>query len=80
MIRLPKNKKGGLYFVMVIILIFCTWAFWLGSFLSEWGNLNIVDNGLTGFEAMFYGNLNIIFFLCFLVMVYIGVKFGGETP
>jgi hypothetical protein len=72
------NKKGGLLgFATFIIFFICIWAFWMGSFLQEWGLKNIADNGLTGIEAMFWANLNLWIFLGLIATIYIGIKFGG---
>jgi hypothetical protein len=71
------NKKGGiLAFSFGIIMFIAVWAFWLGGFLQEWGLKNISDNGLTGFEAMFYSNLNLFLFFGLLAGIYLGIKFG----
>lgn len=72
------NKKGGLLsFAFFIIMFIGVWAFYLGSFLQEWGLKNVTDNGLTGLEAMFYMNLNLWVFLCLISIIYMGIKFGG---
>ena len=75
---MKNNKKGGLLgFAFWLIMFIYIWAFWLGSFLAEWGQRNITDNALTGLEAMFYANLNLWIFLCLLVIIYLGIRIGG---
>lgn len=73
-----KNKRGGLLgFAFWIIMFVCVWAVWLGGFLAEWGQRNIIDNSLIGLEAMFYANLNLWVFLGLLTIVYLGIRMGG---
>jgi hypothetical protein len=74
------NRKGNLLgFGTWIIMFICVWAFWLGSFMQEWGLKNVTDNGLTGIEAMFYMNLNLWIFFGLIAVLYIGIKFGGGS-
>lgn len=76
---MKDNKRGAglLGFAFWIIMFICIWAVWLGQFLAEWGQKNIIDNSLTGLEAMFYANLNLWIFLGLLIIIYIGIRTSG---
>lgn len=75
------NKKaqngpiaGILLFMVFIILYFV----WLGGWLAEMGQLIIMTNNYTGFEAFFYSNLNVVVFLCLLLGIMAFLYFGGR--
>jgi len=75
------NKKGsGIIGFIFTVIVFCfLWAVWLGNWLVDVGKQAIIDGQLTGFEAFFYANLNMVVFIC-LVLGIMGFLYfaGGE--
>jgi hypothetical protein len=71
------NKKGLLSIRLIfidIVFIIC-WVFFLAPLLSFSGS-QMLNNDISGFEAFFYSNLNLLVLFCFLlfniVMVFLG--------
>lgn len=65
------NKKGFsiitiIFWVIGFILV---WALFIGKILSDWGQQAITTNNLTGIEAFFYGNLNFVIMIVFLIAI-----------
>ena len=52
----------GIVFVFVII-----WAFGLGAFISYWGAQAVSVNSLSGIEAFFFSNLNLVIFFALII-------------
>lgn len=60
------NKKGqvgvvGAIFIFLVFLL--NWFIWLGGFLADVGTNVVVSNSLTGIEAFFFSNLNLVVLL-----------------
>jgi hypothetical protein len=58
-----KNKKGQtgiIAFILLIIAFVLVWAYALGSIFREWGLKAIAENSLTGIEALFFANINLV--------------------
>lgn len=73
-----ENKKGNLYAVAVFLIFFlAVWAFWLGAYLQEQGEANVTNNNLTGVEAFFWENLNLVIAFALLLAAFIYFKTGG---
>jgi len=74
------NKKG----IGVITLIFwvisfvLVWSLFIGKMLNEWGQQAIITNSLTGIEAFFYGNLNFVVAIVFLIAILAMALWGGS--
>lgn len=61
------NRKGqtgviGVIFLFIFFLMF--WFIWLGGWVNEVGNMMVTTNSLTGIEAFFYSNLNMVILVC----------------
>jgi len=60
------NKKGqvgviGAIFVFLFFLLM--WFIWLGGFLADVGTQIVTTNSMTGLEAFFFSNLNLVVLL-----------------
>lgn len=75
-----KFKKGQstLTIVFIVLTFVIGWIFFLGDFLSYWGGQAVAINNLTGLEAFFYGNLNVLVAVGLLLFTLAGVYFGGR--
>ena len=65
------NKRGqvGAIGVIFLILVFIIlWFVWLGGWVADIGQQIILTNEMTGVEAFFFANLNIV--------ILIGLIFG----
>lgn len=76
----PKKKllnplfhgKKGMSVISIIFFTLVFIIFWVLAFaeqLAYWGHQTVVNNGLTGVEALFYNNIN--FVVLFVLMIFI---------
>ena len=75
-----KNKKavgiiGAIMLFMVFVVI---WFVWLGGWVGEIGQSVVAENGLTGVEAFFFENLNLVIMLCMILGMIGWAYFGGQ--
>jgi hypothetical protein len=79
MVRLLNNKKAvgpiGALFLYVMFLFI--WFIWLGSFVNEIGDITVTTNNLTGIEAAFFSNLNVVILICMLLGIMAFTYFTG---
>jgi hypothetical protein len=76
-----KNKKAQLGIVSLIIglvMFLLIWFIWLSKFINECGQAAIDNNGLTGLEAFFFSNLNLVIALCLFLALFAWATFGGQ--
>lgn len=63
-----RRAQVGIFTLLFLDIVFIVlWALVLGGLLTTFGAAAISDNSLTGLEAWFYGNLNLIVFIGFLL-------------
>lgn len=65
------NKKGQtvitiIFFTIVFLIL---WALFFAEQLSYWGHMAVMNNGLTGIEALFYNNINAIVYAVLLIFI-----------
>jgi len=75
------NKAGqvgiiGIIFLLLVFLIL--WAVWLGGWIAETGQNIIAINNLTGVEAFFYANLNLVILFALILGTMAYFYFGGR--
>lgn len=58
-----KAQGGPIAFILLIMVFNILWFVWLGGFISDAGAQAISVGGLTGVEAFFYANLNMVIFI-----------------
>lgn len=60
------NKKGsGLIGAIILFMMFLIiWFIWLGKWIGDAGQLIVTANSLTGIEAFFISNLNLVVLVC----------------
>lgn len=58
-----KAQGGPIAFILLIIVFNILWFVFLGGVIAEVGQSAIETNGLTGVEAFFYANINIVIFI-----------------
>lgn len=79
------NKRGFSVITVIFwaIIFVILWALFFAQQLSYWGHAAVVNSNLTGVEALFYDNVNLVIGFCFAVFViafgYIGLSSGGEV-
>jgi hypothetical protein len=71
------SKISIVFYSLIFIII---WALFIAGQLSTWGHTAVVNGSLSGFEAFFFENLNllvgVIFFVFILAVGYYG---GGQA-
>jgi hypothetical protein len=79
MISLFRNKKGVLviYLFFAVVFFLIVWGVVLAPMISDWGSRAVVDNSLTGVEAFFLDNLNLVIFLALILVIIVVVYAGG---
>lgn len=68
---------GPVAVIFLVIVFIINWALWLGKWLNQVGEMNIVDNNLVGVEAFFFGNLNLFVFIALILGIMAYLYFGG---
>lgn len=73
------NKKGFSIITLIfwIIGFLLVWILFVGRILNEWGQQAIIGGELTGIEAFFFGNLNFVVGIVFLIAVMFIALYGG---
>lgn len=73
------NKKGAgvIGFIALILVFNIIWFVWLGSYVAQAGQLAVINGNLTGVEAFFYSNLNMVIFIADILGVMGFLYFGG---
>lgn len=75
------NKRGqvgviGIIFLLLVFLI--VWFVWLGGWIADTGQAIIAQNNLTGLEAFFFANLNIVILFALILGTMAFFYFGGR--
>lgn len=68
-----KAQVGVIGVIFLLLMFIVIWLVWLGSWVSEVGAQAVIENNLSGVEAFFFENLNlvILFGLILGIMAYI---------
>ena len=70
-------QAGPLAMIFLIFIFLINWALWLGEWLSVVGQNMVEVNHITGLEAFFYSNLNMIVLLGVIFGMMAFMYFGG---
>lgn len=67
-----RNKKGfttpiTIFFMVLAFVI--GWALVFGPMLATWGADAVENNNLSGVEALFYYNLNVLIFVVLVIFI-----------
>lgn len=69
-LRNKKGQVGAIGVVLLFMFFLIIWFVWLGGFVNEIGNTIVIENSLTGLDAFFYSNLNVVILIaCLLSMM-----------
>jgi hypothetical protein len=71
-----KGQLGLLAYIFMFLVFIVVWAAWLGGFLTEWGQIAIANNNMTGLDAFFFANLNIWVIFGVIIGVFIVAYMG----
>ena len=74
-----KAQVGAIGFILLVVIFVINWAIWLGTWLSEVGQVAIIENNLTGVEAFFFANLNLWVFIALILGTMGFLYFGGGS-
>jgi len=67
----------GAIFLFIFFIIM--WFVWIGGFMAQIGQGAIDAGNLSGIEAFFYANLNLVVFICLLLGMMGWAYFGGAA-
>jgi len=75
-----KDKKavGPIGAIMLFFMFVIIWFVWLGGWVSFVGHNVVVEHSLTGIEALFFDNLNIVIMVFMILGMLAWTYFGGE--
>lgn len=63
-----KKAQSGTIAVIFLLLIFIiNWAMWLGKVIADYGVSIVQEQQLTGMEAFFFENLNLVIFFALML-------------
>ena len=74
-----NRAESPVGFVFFNIIFLFLWVAFLGPYLIVIGDVIILNGTLTGFEAWFYGNLNLLVGIAWAIMVLAYGYFGGNN-
>lgn len=74
-----KGQAGVIGVIFLLIIFVINWAIWLGPWIAEAGNDAVTEQGLTGAEAFFFANLNLVIFFCLILGVMAFIYLGGRS-
>lgn len=76
--KFKTNKKGVIviYLFFAVLFFLLVWGVFLAPLIADVGARSVADNNITGVEAFFIENLNLVIFLA-LILVIIVVVYSG---
>lgn len=69
MFKSKKGQAGILVFILLVIAFILAWAYALGKIFRDYGLSVIASQNLTGLEALFFANINLIIGIVLLVAI-----------
>lgn len=73
-----KGQVGPIGAIMLFMVFVVIWFVWLGGWVAHVGATAVAENGLTGVEAFFFENLNLVIMLCMILGMMAWMYFGGN--
>ena len=73
-----KGQVGPIGAIFLFGLFIVLWFVWLAEWLNNVGQMIITTNSLTGIEAFFYSNLNLVIFICLVLGMLAFMYYGSE--
>jgi hypothetical protein len=68
---------GPIGFIFLFIMFVIIWFVWAGGWVADVGHGVVTQNGLTGVEAFFFDNLNVVIMIGAVLGVLGYMAFGG---
>ncbi len=67
---IKQRKAQGIISIIFFTLVFIIiWGMFIAEQLTYWGQRAVIDNGLTGVEAFFYSNINLLIAIVLLIFI-----------
>lgn len=77
---MSKSGQVGVIGIIFLVIIFVIlWWVWLGGWIADTGQNVIAENGLTGVEAFFYANINLVIAIALILGIMAYIYFGSGT-
>ena len=76
------NKKAisNISIIFYTLIFIILWALFFAKQVTDWGNQAVTAGGMTGIEALLYGNINAIIAVILLIFILaMGLGGGKET-
>jgi len=75
-----KDKKaiGPIGAIMLFAMFVIIWFIFLGGWVAQVGATAVAENGLTGVEAFFFENLNLVIMVFMVLGMLAWTYFGSE--
>ncbi len=72
-----NNKAQSAFTVILLLLIVgMVWLFGLSAWIAEVGQVAVTSDNLTGIDAFFYSNINLVIGFFWFVALAMTAKFG----
>lgn len=72
-----KGAVGPIGWVFLFLVFFIIWFLWLGKWVADTGSDAVSTTGMSGIEAFFYSNLNIVIVIAAVLGIAAYMTFGG---
>lgn len=76
--KMNKKGVGVIGAVMLFIVFLVIWFVFLGGWVAQVGAMVVSENGLTGIEAFFFNNLNLVVMVCMFLGMLGWMYIGGQ--
>lgn len=74
-----KAQVGPIGVILLLLIFIINWAIWLGKVIADWGATIVEEQGLTGVEAFFFANMNLVIFFCLILGTMAYIYYGTGT-
>lgn len=72
-----KSQVGVIGVIFLLLVFIILWFIWLGGWISDVGQEIIVSNSMTGVEAFFFANLNLVILVALILGMMAYIYLGG---
>ena len=74
-----KKSQSVIGFLFMVLMFIIIWVMFLANWLAEAGRQMIENNNLTGLEAFFYTQLNMVVAIVLIISIMAYLSFGGSS-
>lgn len=74
-----RGQFGWIVYLVVAVFFFFFWALFFGGFIADQGAIGVAENNITGIEAFFLSNFNLVILFSLFLSIFAVVYFGGGS-